>query len=233
LLGCVGLLINNQKVVAEPPFSVTRNAFGHPSPPTSNRGCRGPRGPGLATPFFALSTLVARAGPSNDIVAGKDADDQIRVWVPACATGEEAYSIAILLAAAVPNRRGGAEGPDFCHGHRRARDRNSAGGALPPIAARRRKRGAPPAVVLKEDDHYCPIKSIRETCIFSTHSVIKDPPFSKLDLIACRNLIILSERRPAGEGLSHLPLCLEVERRSVPGHVGKHWAADKPLQRCR
>jgi two-component system, chemotaxis family, CheB/CheR fusion protein len=43
---------------------------------------------------------------------------------------------------------------------------------------------------VKEDDHYCPTKRIRETCIFSTHSVIKDPPFSKLDLILCRNLMI-------------------------------------------
>jgi chemotaxis methyl-accepting protein methylase len=43
---------------------------------------------------------------------------------------------------------------------------------------------------VKEDDHYCPIKSIRETCVFSMHSVIKDPPFSKLDLIVCRNLMI-------------------------------------------
>src|SRR3546814_17383211 len=41
-----------------------------------------------------------------------------------------------------------------------------------------------------DGDHYRPIKEIRETCIFSVHSVVKDPPFSKLDLISCRHLLI-------------------------------------------
>src|SRR5262249_13865450 len=51
--------------------------------------------------FAALEPLL------GDIVAGKDADDHIRVWVPGCATGEEAYSIAILLAEAMSGRRPG------------------------------------------------------------------------------------------------------------------------------
>lgn len=41
-----------------------------------------------------------------------------------------------------------------------------------------------------DGDAYCPVKVIREMCVFSTHSVTKDPPFSKLDLISCRNLLI-------------------------------------------
>jgi two-component system, chemotaxis family, CheB/CheR fusion protein len=49
-----------------------------------------------------------------------------------------------------------------------------------------------------DGDVYCPIKTIREMCIFSLHSIIKDPPFSKLDLISCRNVLIYlnSELQP-------------------------------------
>ncbi|MGT2487179.1 CheR family methyltransferase [Methylobacterium oryzae CBMB20] len=43
---------------------------------------------------------------------------------------------------------------------------------------------------VKEGNTYCLVKELREMCIFSQHSIIKDPPFSKLDLISCRNLLI-------------------------------------------
>ena len=42
----------------------------------------------------------------------------------------------------------------------------------------------------KDGDAYCPVKEIRDLCVFSEHSLIKDPPFSKLDLISCRNVLI-------------------------------------------
>jgi two-component system CheB/CheR fusion protein len=42
----------------------------------------------------------------------------------------------------------------------------------------------------EDGEEYCPVREVREMCIFSTHSVVKDPPFSKLDLISCRNLLI-------------------------------------------
>ena len=44
-----------------------------------------------------------------------------------------------------------------------------------------------------DGDEFCPIREIRETCIFSVHSIVKDPPFSKLDLVSCRNLLIYFE----------------------------------------
>jgi two-component system CheB/CheR fusion protein len=126
----------------------------------------------------------------GDIVAGKDADDQIRVWVPACATGEEAYSIAILLAEAAPSRKGGPKIQIFAtdideHAIATARAAHYRKPVLADVSEERRQRW-----FVKEDDSYCPVKSIRETCVFSTHSVAKDPPFSKLDLIVCRNLLI-------------------------------------------
>jgi two-component system CheB/CheR fusion protein len=144
------------------------------------------------TEFFRDPDAFAALQPViRDIVAGKDADEQIRLWVPACATGEEAYSIAILLAEAMPTGR--STGPKVqifatdideqaIATARAARYRKS---LLSGVNEERRQRW-----FVKEDDHYSLIKSIRETCVFSTHSIVKDPPFSKLDLIVCRNLMI-------------------------------------------
>lgn len=134
--------------------------------------------------FAALEPVV------EGIVAGKDADDQVRVWVPACATGEEAYSIAILLAEAMPGRRAGPKVQIFAtdideHAIATARAARYRQSLLSDVSEERRQRW-----FVREDDHYCPIKSIRETCVFSTHSIIKDPPFSKLDLVVCRNMMI-------------------------------------------
>ena len=134
--------------------------------------------------FAALQPVVA------DIVAAKGADDQIRVWVPACASGEEVYSIAILLAEAMPGRKADPKIQIFAtdideHAVATARAAHYRKSLLADVSEERRERW-----FVQEGDHYCPIKSIRETCVFSTHSVVKDPPFSKLDLIICRNLLI-------------------------------------------
>jgi two-component system, chemotaxis family, CheB/CheR fusion protein len=143
------------------------------------------------TGFFRDPDAFAVVQPViGDIVAGKDADDQIRVWVPACATGEEAYSIAILLAEAAPNRRAGPKVQIFAtdideHAIATARAARYRKPVLADVSEERRQQW-----FVKEDDYYCPVKNIRETCVFSTHSVVKDPPFSKLDLIVCRNLLI-------------------------------------------
>ena len=79
----------------------------------------------------------------------------------------------------------------------------------------------------QDGDHLCPVKEIREMCIFSTHSVIKDPPFSKLDLISCRNLLIYLDPAAAGSFDAHLPLRAAAGRLSVSGHVGERDATQQ------
>jgi two-component system, chemotaxis family, CheB/CheR fusion protein len=133
--------------------------------------------------FAAIQPVIA------DIVSGKENGD-IRVWVPACATGEEAYSIAILLAEAISDDSAGPKLQIFAtdideHAIATARAARYRESLLVDVSEEGRQRW-----FVKEGDHYCPVKSIRETCVFSTHSVVKDPPFSKLDLIVCRNLLI-------------------------------------------
>jgi len=142
------------------------------------------------TQFFrdadAFAALAATAIPK--ILENADADDQIRIWVPGCATGEEVYSIAILVKEALNGRNAipsvqifGTDIDDNAVAFARAgRFRKTTG-----VSSERLARW------FSEDrEEHCPIKSIREMCVFSTHSVVKDPPFSKLDLISCRNLLI-------------------------------------------
>ena len=126
------------------------------------------------------------------IFAGKSADATIRVWVPGCSTGEEAYSMAILLAEHQEVLKQRFKVQVF------ATDIDSHA-----IAAAR--SGIYPASIASDlsperlahffsaeagESTYRIHKSIRDMLVFSEQNVIKDPPFSKLDLISCRNLLI-------------------------------------------
>ena len=121
---------------------------------------------------------------------GKGADSTVRIWVPGCATGEEAYSLAILL------REYMATLQTTPHVQIFATDLDEAAISLA-------RAGRYPAVLLQgvsadrlnrffspTDGGYIVSKSIRELCTFSVHSVIRDPPFSRMDLVSCRNLLI-------------------------------------------
>ncbi|WP_309607187.1 chemotaxis protein CheB, partial [Phenylobacterium sp.] len=134
--------------------------------------------------FEALAATVLK-----NLVAGKGADDDIRVWVPGCSTGQEAYTLAILLREAMDGRRPrpkvqifGTDIDDRAIGVARlGRYRRPAAG----LSAERAERW-----FTEEGDNVCVVSEIRDMCVFSTHSVIRHPPFSKLDLISCRNLLI-------------------------------------------
>jgi two-component system, chemotaxis family, CheB/CheR fusion protein len=142
------------------------------------------------TQFFrdsdAFAALQTRAIPK--FLEHKGADDQVRIWIPGCATGEEVYSIAILVKEAMQGRTdvpriqifGTDIDADAVSVARHGRYRKTAG-----LSSERLGRW-----FVEEGDEYCPVREVRDMCVFSIHSVVKDPPFSKLDLIACRNLLI-------------------------------------------
>jgi two-component system CheB/CheR fusion protein len=124
------------------------------------------------------------------IFEDKGAGQQVRVWVLGCATGEEAYSIGILLREqmakldSVPQVQIFATDIDgrALAAARVGRYRTSIENDM---SAERLARW-----FVREGDTYCVVKELREMCIFSQHNVIKDAPFSKLDLVSCRNLLI-------------------------------------------
>ncbi|MBC7521138.1 MAG: SAM-dependent methyltransferase, partial [Sandarakinorhabdus sp.] len=134
--------------------------------------------------FDALNETVLKG-----LMASRNANDDIRIWVPGCATGEEVYTIAILLREALDGRRPRPKiqifGTDLDD---RAISTARIGFYRKPVAGLSPERLERWFTV--EGEGYCVAPEIREMCVFSGHSVIKHPPFSKLDLISCRNLLI-------------------------------------------
>jgi two-component system CheB/CheR fusion protein len=144
------------------------------------------------TNFFrdaeAFRTLETRVVPK--LFEAKGAGDEVRVWVAGCATGEEAYSIAMLLRehmdilGAPPKVQIFATDIDET-AMTVARTARYPASLVNEVSPERLKR-----FFIQEGASYRVTKELREMCIFSNHSVIRDPPFSRLDMISCRNLLI-------------------------------------------
>ncbi|MDO9437200.1 chemotaxis protein CheB [Hydrogenophaga sp.] len=136
--------------------------------------------------FAALETAV------KDVVASRPAGEPFRAWVAACATGEEAYSLAILLheilsplrtpiqifASDIDQRAVAA-----------ARTGVYASSISTDIPAERLQR-----FFVIEGGDYRIAKNVRDNIVFSVHNVLSDPPFTRMDLICCRNLLIYLDR---------------------------------------
>jgi two-component system CheB/CheR fusion protein len=135
--------------------------------------------------FRTLETVVI-----PKLFESKNTDDEVRVWVVGCATGEEAYSIAILLREHMDTLEAAPKVQIFATDI----DEAAMGGARAARYGVDLVKGVSPERLKRffvhEGGSYHLVRSLREMCIFSTHSVIRDPPFSRLDLISCRNLLI-------------------------------------------
>ncbi|GGY45462.1 chemotaxis protein CheB [Parvularcula lutaonensis] len=123
----------------------------------------------------------------------KSPGERIRVWVPGCSSGEEAYSIAILLLEEQRKRNIGVTVEVFASDIDPMMTRFSREGVYQQSALAE----VPPELVdryfVREDQGYRVTRILRDVVRVSAHNVIKDPPFSKLDLISCRNLLIYFE----------------------------------------
>ncbi len=124
------------------------------------------------------------------LFANKTSRDSIRIWVPGCATGEEAYSIAMLLGDHLPEGRDAPKIQIFAsdideHALETARIGRYPATIARDVPERRLKR-----YFMREDGTFRVVSEIRECCLFSVHNVLRDAPFSKLDMISCRNLLI-------------------------------------------
>ena len=148
------------------------------------------------TNFFrdpkAFETLETQVIPK--LFEDKTAKDTVRVWVAACASGEEAYSVAMLL----------VEHADKLHDPPRiqifasdvddealqeAREHFYPETIEADVSPERLRR-----FFIKEENSYRIKKELREMILFAPHNLLRDPPFSRLDLITCRNLLIYLTR---------------------------------------
>jgi two-component system CheB/CheR fusion protein len=127
-----------------------------------------------------------------NIFAGKRASETIRIWIPACSTGEEAYSIAILLAERQQAMKQIYKVQVFATDI----DSNAIAIARAGIYPASITSNVSPERIARfftiepSGDTYRIHKGIRDMLVFSEQDVIKDPPFSKMDLISCRNMMI-------------------------------------------
>jgi len=146
------------------------------------------------TNFFrdpeAFAALEAQVMPR--LFAGKPAGALIRVWAPGCSTGEEAYSIAILLQERLEALKRNFKVQVFATDVDPQAINQARAGVYPASIA----ADVPPERLARffaqdpDGGAYRINKGIRDILIFSEQDVIQDPPFSKLDLISCRNLLI-------------------------------------------
>jgi two-component system CheB/CheR fusion protein len=125
-----------------------------------------------------------------DILKRRRGDLPIRVWVAGCATGEEAYSIAILLLESSQWPGGSPPVQIFASDISKQAIQFARDGLYPEnvaadISPERLRR-----FFVKVNDGYHVSKQVRDLCIFAVQDVTKDPPFSRMDLITCRNLLI-------------------------------------------
>jgi len=126
----------------------------------------------------------------DEQIRGHANEDEFRVWVAGCATGEEAYSLAILIHEL--REKYGKSMPVKIFAtdvHRPALDVASAGiydgSSVENVSPQRLER-----YFIRHEDRYHVVNELRQWIVFAPHHVIKDAPFTKLDLIACRNLLI-------------------------------------------
>ena len=126
----------------------------------------------------------------SDIIQRKQPNSTLRVWVPGCTTGEEAYSIAILIAEIMEKKQRPFNVQIFATDIDAAAIEFARAGVYPDSIAADVSKERLKQFFIKEDNSYKPKKRIRKMVVFATQSLIKDPPFSRLDLVSCRNVLI-------------------------------------------
>jgi two-component system CheB/CheR fusion protein len=147
------------------------------------------------TNFFRDGDCFAALEPHiATLFAGKGAADPVRVWISACATGEEAYSVAMLLSEHARTLEVAPPIQIFATDLDDEAIRVAREGVYPPtieadVSEERLRR-----FFVKEPRGYRVRRELREMVLFAVHDVLKDSPFSKLDLVTCRNLLIYLSR---------------------------------------
>jgi two-component system CheB/CheR fusion protein len=128
------------------------------------------------------------------ILKSKTANDPVRIWIAGCATGEEAYSMAICLLEYLGERASALKIQIFAtdiseRAIAKARTGIYRSSDLQGVSASRLAQ-----FFAKTDGCFQVSKDIRDMCVFAQHNLLKDPPFSNMDLVSCRNVLIYMEK---------------------------------------
>ena len=144
------------------------------------------------------------------LIEEKNDGDIIRIWVPGCSSGEEVYSIAIIIKEIFEETKLNFEvqlfGTNLDLDSIQTARAGKYTNIIADVSPERLKK-----YFYKKDNIYTIKNEMREMVIFSTHNVITDPPFTRLDLIACRNLLIYLETAAQEKVLSNFNYALKQE----------------------
>ena len=151
------------------------------------------------------------------LVADKQDNDILKIWDVACSTGEETYSLAILFLEEIAKQKKRIElkifATDISQFHLDIASKGEYSKSTlvdvdPEYLARYFK---------KDDDTFKIAESVRRTAIFSNHNILKDPPFNKVDMVMCRNLLIYFQNDVQQKVFKVLHFSLKLEGYLVLG----------------
>jgi hypothetical protein len=169
--------------------------------------------------FAALEAHVPQ------LFAGKGKNDHVRVWVAGCSTGEEAYSIAMLLSEHAAKLPSPPSIQVFASDIDEQAVQEARTGLYPStieadVSQERLRR-----FFARDQGRYRVRKTLREKVLFSAHNVLSNAPFSRVDLISCRNLLIYLKRASTGAGLRDVSFLAPKRRLSF------HWECREQRRR--
>ncbi|WPP50060.1 chemotaxis protein CheB [Catalinimonas niigatensis] len=138
---------------------------------------------------FAFDVIRDEVIP--DLINKKEDNEQLKIWVTACSTGEEAYSIAILIHEHLERvRRKKLNVKVFATDMDSRAVESAAKGSYPLSIENDVPRDKLNRYFIKEGERYIINRDIRKMVIFAQHNIIKDTPFGQMDMVSCRNMLI-------------------------------------------
>jgi len=130
------------------------------------------------------------------LIKGRPSTDPVRIWIPGCSTGEEAYSFAICLLEYLGVKALNTPVQIFATDLDETAIEKARTGIYSKIEVKNVSQQRLKRFFTKTDSNYQVVKAIRDICIYASHNLLKDPPFSRMDLISCQNVMIYFEANP-------------------------------------
>ncbi len=183
------------------------------------------------TSFFRDSKVFALLEEKivPDLVRDHVSDDPIRIWIAGCSTGEEAYSLAMLFLEHIPATRHNVGLQVFASDVDRDAIASARDGVYPESIAADVSPARLGRFFSKEDHGYRVAPELRSALVFTVQDVLTDPPFARLDLISCRNLLIYLDAEAQAKVISlfHFALneggILLLGNSETAGNAGDHF----------
>jgi two-component system CheB/CheR fusion protein len=125
-----------------------------------------------------------------ELVKRTESDSEIRVWVPGCSTGEEAYSLCLLINDYLEKNSLAKNIKVFATGIDKSALQTASKGLFPESIVSNIPNYYLGKYFIKQGNQYLISKKIRESIVFAEHNLLNDPPFTNLHMISCRNLLI-------------------------------------------